>query len=41
MAGSLFALDQLIAGVTLLSLIGLTVAWAIGRAERHFLDWRA
>lgn len=41
MAGSLFALDQLIAGVTLLSLIGLAVAWAIGRAERHLLDWRA
>ena len=40
-AGALFALDQLIAGVTLLSLIGLTVAWAIGRAERTFLDWRA
>jgi len=41
LAGSLFALDQLIAGVTLLSLMGLAVAWAIGRAERHLLDWRA
>lgn len=41
LAGSLFALDQLIAGVTILSLMGLAVAWAIGRAERHLLDWRA
>jgi NitT/TauT family transport system permease protein len=41
MAGSLFALDQLIAGVALLSIIGLAVAWLIGRAERTLLDWRA
>ncbi|XWN31785.1 MAG: ABC transporter permease [Devosia sp.] len=40
MAGSLFALDQLIAGVAMLSVIGLIIAWAIGRAERHLLDWR-
>ena len=40
MAGALFAIDKLIAGVALLSLIGLVIAWLIGRAERHFLDWR-
>ncbi|MEM0907181.1 MAG: ABC transporter permease [Pseudomonadota bacterium] len=40
MAGSLFALDQLIAGVAMLSVIGLCVAWLIGRAERHLLDYR-
>ncbi len=40
MAGSLFALDQLVAGVAMLSVIGLIVAWLIGRAERWLLDWR-
>ena len=40
MAGSLFALDQLIAGVAMLSIIGLTVAWLIGRVERRLLDYR-
>jgi len=40
MAGSLFALDQLVAGVAMLSVIGLTVGWLIGRAERHLLDYR-
>src|SRR5690606_38750446 len=40
MAGSLFALDQLIAGVALLSVIGLTMSWLIGRAERFLLRWR-
>jgi len=39
-AGALFAVDKLIAGVILLSLIGLAIAWLIGRAEKHFLDWR-
>lgn len=39
-AGALFAIDKLIAGVALLSVIGLTMAWLIGRAERYFLDWR-
>ena len=41
MAGSLYALDQLIAGVAMLSVIGLCVAWLIGRAEKHFLDYRS
>lgn len=40
MAGALFAIDQLIAGVALLSILGLTISWLIGRAERHFLNWR-
>ncbi|WMS40890.1 ABC transporter permease [Acuticoccus sp. MNP-M23] len=40
MAGSLFALDQLIAGVAMLSVIGLCVSWLIGRAERRLLAWR-
>jgi NitT/TauT family transport system permease protein len=39
-AGAEFAIDKLIAGVALLSVIGLAIAWLIGRAERYFLDWR-
>lgn len=41
MAGNLMATDQLIAGVTILSLLGLTVGWLIGRAERFLLRWRS
>lgn len=41
MAGSLFNLGQLFAGVILLSLIGLTGSWLIGLAERRLLAWRA
>ena len=40
LAGSLMATDQLIAGVAILSVMGLTIAWLIGRAERYFLRWR-
>ena len=40
MAGALFALDKLIAGVIMLSIIGLVIAWLIGLAEKRFLDWR-
>ncbi len=40
-AGSLFATDQLIAGVAILSILGLTVNWLIGKAEKFFLRWRA
>ena len=40
MAGALFAVEQLIAGVAMLSIIGLTISWLIGRAEKHFLNWR-
>lgn len=39
-AGSLFATDQLIAGVAILSVLGLTVSWLISRAERFLLRWR-
>ena len=40
LAGSLMETDQLIAGVAMLSAIGLTMSWVIGRAEKHFLSWR-
>jgi NitT/TauT family transport system permease protein len=40
MAGALFAVEQLIAGVAMLSVIGLAISWLIGRAERRLLDWR-
>lgn len=40
LAGSLMATDQLIAGVAILSLLGLGFAWLIGRAEKYFLKWR-
>ena len=40
MAGSLMATDQLIAGVAILSVLGLIIAWAIGLAEKYFLRWR-
>ena len=40
-AGSLFATDQLIAGVAMLSVFGLTVNWMIARAERLLLRWRS
>lgn len=40
LAGNLMSTDQLIAGVAMLSILGLTVNFLIGRAERHFLSWR-
>ncbi len=40
LAGNLMATDQLVAGVAILSAMGLTVSWLLGRAERHFLKWR-
>lgn len=39
-AGNLMQTDQLVAGVVLLSLLGLTVSWLIGRAEKYLLRWR-
>jgi NitT/TauT family transport system permease protein len=39
-AGSLFATDQLIAGVAVLSALGLTVNAAINWLERRLLRWR-
>lgn len=40
LAGSLMATDQLIAGVSILSVMGLTIAFLIGRAEKYLLRWR-
>ena len=39
-AGSLYDLNRLFAGVTILSVLGLILSAAIGAAEKHFLDWR-
>ncbi|MBV7433495.1 ABC transporter permease [Cardiobacteriaceae bacterium TAE3-ERU3] len=39
-AGALFRTDQLLAGVALLSLLGVTMAWLIGLLERYLLRWR-
>jgi ABC-type nitrate/sulfonate/bicarbonate transport system permease component len=41
MAGNLMATDQLIAGVAILSALGLAVGWLISRAERFLLRWRS
>ena len=40
LAGNLMAMDQLIAGVAMLSMLGLTVSWVLGRVERWALKWR-
>jgi len=40
LAGSLMATDQLIAGVAILSMMGLSVSWLIGRVEKALLRWR-
>ncbi len=39
-AGSLYDLERLFAGVTILSLMGLGVSWLIGRIEAMLLKWR-
>lgn len=39
-AGSLYDLEKLFAGVTILSVMGLIVNFVIGRIERRFLNWR-
>lgn len=39
-AGSLYDLEKLFAGVTILSLMGLLVNYIIGRVEKRFLNWR-
>ncbi len=39
-AGSLYDLERLFAGVTILSLLGLGVSWMIGRLEAVLLKWR-
>jgi len=40
LAGNLMATDQLIAGVAMLSVLGLTVNFLISQAERRLLSWR-
>ncbi|HEX6958853.1 MAG TPA: ABC transporter permease [Ferrovibrio sp.] len=39
-AGNLMQTDQLIAGVVLLSLLGLMISWLISRVEKALLRWR-
>ena len=39
-AGNLYDTDNLLAGIVVLSLLGLVVAWGLGRLERWLLAWR-
>jgi ABC-type nitrate/sulfonate/bicarbonate transport system permease component len=39
-AGNLYDTDDLLAGIVVLSLLGLSVSWLIGRAEKLLLAWR-
>ncbi|HUN53171.1 MAG TPA: hypothetical protein VMU42_18735 [Candidatus Sulfotelmatobacter sp.] len=39
-AGDLMPIDQLIAGVVLLSLLGLAISMLLGYLERRLLRWR-
>jgi NitT/TauT family transport system permease protein len=39
-AGSLMQTDQLLAGVVMLSILGLLIAWGLGMVERAVLKWR-
>ncbi len=39
-AGNLYDTDNLLAGIVVLSVLGLLVSWIIGRLERIFLGWR-
>lgn len=39
-AGSLYDLNRLFAGVTVLSVMGLVLSWMIGLVEKRFLTWR-
>jgi NitT/TauT family transport system permease protein len=39
-AGNLYDTDNLLAGIVVLSLLGLTVAWVLGRLEARLLRWR-
>ena len=40
MAGNLMQTDQLLAGVVMLSCLGLCVAYLLGRLEKYLLRWR-
>jgi NitT/TauT family transport system permease protein len=39
-AGNLYDTGNLLAGIVVLSALGLVVAWLIGRLERLLLGWR-
>jgi ABC-type nitrate/sulfonate/bicarbonate transport system permease component len=39
-AGNLMQTDQLLAGVVMLSVLGLLIAWGLGVLERRMLRWR-
>jgi ABC-type nitrate/sulfonate/bicarbonate transport system permease component len=39
-AGNLYDTDNLLAGIVVLSILGLVVSWIISRLERIFLNWR-
>jgi NitT/TauT family transport system permease protein len=39
-AGNLYDTDNLLAGIVVLSVLGLIVSWGIGRLERALLGWR-
>jgi ABC-type nitrate/sulfonate/bicarbonate transport system permease component len=39
-AGNLYDTDNLLAGIVVLSILGLVVSWIIGRLERILLRWR-
>jgi NitT/TauT family transport system permease protein len=39
-AGNLMQSDRLLAGVVVLSMLGLLIAAFIGAVERHLLRWR-
>src|SRR3546814_784694 len=39
-AGNLMQTDQLVAGVVLLSILGLLISWGLSRAEKALLRWR-
>ena len=39
-AGNLYDTDNLLAGIVVLSLLGLGMAWVLGRLERWLLGWR-
>ena len=39
-AGALYQMDQLLAGVTLLAILGIVLSWLLGMIERRVLRWR-
>ena len=39
-AGSLYDLERLFVGVTILSIFGVTISWLVGLLEKRLLKWR-